>query len=66
VIHWHYFYKLSARITRLAIELGIRRGIVGLEESITSIIITGKLGAGEDTYLLECSTDQIGKVQLAT
>jgi hypothetical protein len=49
VIHWHYFYKPSARVTRLAIELGIWRGIVWLEESITSIIIRGKLGAGEDT-----------------
>ena len=47
--HWHYFYKPSARVTRLAIELGIWRGIVWLEESITSIIIRGKLGAGEDT-----------------
>jgi hypothetical protein len=42
------------------------RDCVLLVAGITSIIITGKLGAGEDTYLLECSTDQIGKVQLAS
>jgi hypothetical protein len=32
VIHWHYFYKPSARVTRLAIELGIWRGIVARRE----------------------------------
>jgi hypothetical protein len=49
VHNWHNLYKLSARVIRLAIELGIWRGTVGLEESITSIIITEKLGAEEDT-----------------
>jgi hypothetical protein len=46
VENWHEFYKLSARVVRLAIELEqIKRGSVELEESI---LIKGKVDAGED------------------
>ena len=44
------FYKPSTKVITLAIEFGTWRGCVGLTESI---IITGKVGTGDDTQLLD-------------